>query len=86
MVRYKNLAVVCGCGYLFLQYKKGGRGRLRKIHQDRVIEDKSGLMPKLKKAPVGTNIFCEQCGKRIGTMQIIKGKYVLKVNQGVIRC
>ncbi len=86
MVRFKNLAVECACGTLLLHYKKGGSGRLRKIHPDRVIEDKVGILPQLKTDSVGTDTFCPKCGSRIGTMQVVKGKHVLKVNQGIIRC
>lgn len=66
-----------------MKYLKKGRGRLLKIHRDRIVEDFVGVFMD-NSSPVGTDVYCPNCGQRVATIQRIKGKYVNKVNQGQI--
>jgi len=81
LTKYKVLTVFCRCGQKLLKYKKGPGRRLLKIHRDRITEDYTGIFID-DYSETGTDIHCPSCDKRIATVQIVKGKYVNKVNQG----
>ncbi len=77
---FKNITVFCKCGEKLVKYKKRGKGRLRKIHRDRITEDFSGIFSGYEEN--GTEIFCPSCSGRIATVRSMQGKFVAKVNQG----
>ncbi len=79
--KYNIWKVFCKCGFKLVDYRKKGPGRLRKIHRDRISKDFTGIFLD-DKSPVGTDVFCPKCQKRIATIQKVNGKYVNKVNQG----
>lgn len=79
--KYNVWTVYCECGEKLVKYRKKGPGRLRKIHRDRIAKDFTGLFSD-NKSPVGTDVLCPKCKKRIATIQKVNGKYVNKVNQG----
>ncbi len=81
LTKYKIITVFCKCGEKLVRYRKGGKGRLVKIHRDRIAEDFSGIFSH-KTLPVGSEIFCPKCHERIATIQMKSGKYINKVNQG----
>jgi len=77
---YKIISVFCKCGEKLVRYRKGGKGRLVKIHTDRIAEDFWGIFT--HKHPIGTEIFCPRCKNRIATVRMQSGKYINRVNQG----
>ncbi len=85
MPKFKRLKVLCECGLHLADYKKGGSGRLRKMYFERILEDVSGLFLKIPPLTLNTEITCPACDKRIGTVQVVSGKYAVKINQGVVR-
>ena len=81
LTKYKVLTVYCQCGEKLLKYKKGPGRRLLKIHRDRITKDYTGLFLS-DCSEIGTDIHCPSCDKRFATVQVVRGKYVNKVNQG----
>jgi len=81
LTKYKILTIYCQCGLKLLKYKKGPGRRLLKIHRDRITEDFTGIFIN-DYSEKDTDIYCPSCHKRIATVQIVKGKYVNKLNQG----
>lgn len=79
--RFKIWTVYCKCGQKLVRYLKKGPGRLLKIHRDRIVEDFTGIFMD-ESSPVGTDVYCPNCNQRIATIQLVKGKYVNKVNRG----
>ncbi len=79
--KYKIITVFCKCGNKLVRYRKRGKGRLRKIHRDRIAEDFNKLFVE-DFSEAGTDICCNECGERIATVQVVSGKHVNKVNQG----
>lgn len=77
---FKNITVFCKCGEKLVKYKKRGKGRLRKIHRDRIADDFSGVFSGYEED--GTEILCPSCKGRIATVRSMQGKFVAKVNQG----
>jgi hypothetical protein len=77
---FKNILVYCKCGTKLVRYKKRGKGRLRKIHRDRITEDFFGIFSGYEAN--ATEIFCPNCQGRIATIRSMQGKFVAKVNQG----
>lgn len=77
---FKNILVHCKCGKPLVRYKKRGKGRLRKIHRDRITEDFEGIFSGYEKD--NTEILCPFCEGRIATIRSMQGKFVAKVNQG----
>jgi hypothetical protein len=80
MNAFKNIEVQCRCGLKLLKYKKRGKGRLQKIHRDRIAQDYFGLFSGFDAE--GVEILCPVCGARFATIRSLQGKYVAKVNQG----
>ncbi len=85
MSKFRTINVHCSCGCLLARYNKGGKGRLRKMYFERIDKDLLGIFLKEPPLPLNTDVFCPGCGKRVGTVQIMSGKYVIKINQGVVR-
>lgn len=85
MTRFRNLRVACSCGQVLAQYKKGGRGRLRKMYLERIIDDIMGIFITQPALSVGTDVMCPACNKRVGTLHLVSGKPSIKINQGVVR-
>lgn len=77
---FKTILVHCKCGEKLVRYKKRGKGRLRKVHRDRITEDFSGLFSGYEDD--GTELLCPACQGRIATVRSMQGKFVAKVNQG----
>ncbi len=80
---YQTWLVYCKCGRKLVKYLKKGSGRLRKIHRDRIVKDYAGVFMD-QDSPVGTSVLCPKCKERIATIRKVKGKYVNKVNQGLL--
>lgn len=80
MNEFRIILVHCKCGAKLVRYHKRGKGRLRKIHRDRIAEDFSGIFS--GNEPDGTDLFCPECNERIATVRSMQGKYIAKVNQG----
>jgi len=80
----KILTVYCSCGQKLVRYKKGKGRKLVKIHKNRVLDDFTNEKIFLNEFLENTNLFCPQCKKRIATVKLIKGRYVNKLNQGVV--
>ena len=74
------ILVHCKCGKALVKYNKGGKGRLRKIHRDRISEDIAGIFSGHE--PNGSDLSCPSCQGRIATVRSMQGKFVAKVNQG----
>lgn len=82
MPRITTVTVECKCGGEIFRYHKAGTGRLIKCYIEKIILDNVGLKPKM---PVGTDVFCQECKNRIGTIQMIHGQPAVKLNQGQIK-
>ncbi len=85
MTRFKTLSVVCDCSFPLALYLKGGRGRLRKMYFGRIKEDLCGLFNNEPPLPLGLDLHCPACKKRVGTVARVFGNAAVKINQGVIR-
>lgn len=85
MGRFKSLLVICECGQKVAVYLKGGRGRLRKMYFGRIKEDPLKLFVNDPPIPIGADIMCPECHKRLGTVALVSGNAAVKINQGVIR-
>ena len=85
MTRLKSLKVFCECGLPLAVYLKGGSGRLRKMYFGRIKEDLNRLFENEPPLPLGTEVFCSECQKRIGTVTLVSGHAAVKINQGVVR-
>ena len=85
MVKRRSIEVFCQCGNALARYKKGGKGRLRKMFFERIALDYHGIF--LTEPPLELNreIHCPDCEKRVATVQIVAGKYAAKMNQGGIQ-
>jgi hypothetical protein len=85
MVKQRAIEVYCQCGLLLARYRKGGKGRLVKMFLERILVDHAAIF--LKNPPLSLNdsLLCPDCKKRVATIQVIKGKYAAKLNQGAIR-
>lgn len=77
------LTVYCQCGHKLVRYKKGGSGRLIKIHKSRIAKDYCGAFIN-DYSKENTDIHCPACGERLATIKNVGGKFVNKLNQGVI--
>ena len=85
MIKRRARKVECQCGEPLARYSKGGKGRLRKMFFERILEDQARIFIKEPPLPLGTDIHCPACRKRVATVQIVSGKYAAKMNQGAIR-
>lgn len=85
MVKRRSIEVKCQCGAKLARYKKGGKGRLRKMFFERIAIDYTGCFLTRPPLRLGTDIPCPGCGKRVATVQIVSGKYAAKMNQGAIQ-
>ena len=85
MVSRRSIEVYCQCGTALARYKKGGKGRLRKMFFERIAVDHAGIFLVDPPLPLNREIQCPTCGKRVATVQIISGKYAAKMNQGAIQ-
>lgn len=74
--------ISCQCGQLLARYRKGGKGRLVKMFLSRIVEDPMGIFLVEPPLPLGQDIACPSCGKRIATIQLVKGQPAAKVNRG----
>lgn len=84
MVRQFSIEVACKCGQPLARYKKGGKGRLIKMFFSRILVDHAEIFLKEPPLPLGENIFCPKCTKRVATVQIVSGKYAAKINHGAV--
>lgn len=80
-MQMRVVEVECKCGKVLWKYQKRGRGRLIKCYIPRILQDNIGVDPK---APIGKEIMCTKCKKRVGTVFGIKGIRAVKLNQGQI--
>ncbi len=85
MTPRRSVEVYCQCGRLLARYKKGGKGRLVKMWFERIAQDHAEVFLKDPPLPLNTEIHCPDCQKRIATVQIVRGKYAAKMNQGGIK-
>ena len=83
--RRRNLEVACVCGQPLARYRKGGKGRLIKLFLDRVVVDHAGIFVTEPKLPLHAEIACPTCDRRVATVQVIRGRYAAKLNQGAVR-
>lgn len=75
----------CRCSRPLARYRKGGKGRLIKMFFDRIVVDHAGVFLTDPPLPLHEEILCPNCGTRVATVQIVKGRYAAKINQGGIR-
>ena len=80
--KYKTLVLYCKCWEKLVKYKKKTDWRLIKIHKDRISEDFKNIF--INNDKENTDVFCPTCGWRIATVKCINGKYVNKLNQGMV--
>ena len=85
MVKRRSIEVFCQCGAALARYKKGGKGRLRKMFFERIAVDHAGVFLTDPPLPLHRMIHCPACSKRVATVQIVNGKYAAKMNQGAIQ-
>ena len=85
MVKRRSIEVSCLCGKALARYKKGGKGRLRKMYFDRIAVDHAGIFLPEIPWPLHSDIMCPDCGKRVATVAVVSGKYAAKMNQGAIK-
>lgn len=78
-MRKRVIFVECRCSHTLFKYEKVGAGKLIKCYLPRILEDYAGIP---ERVPLGTDIFCPQCKKRIGTIYGIRGVPAVKLNQG----
>lgn len=84
MVKRRSIEVFCRCGRLLARYSKGGKGRLVKMFFERILVDECGVFLVEPRPELHQELFCPQCEKRIATVQVIRGKFAAKLNQGAI--
>lgn len=84
MVKRFALELFCQCGQHLATYMKGGKGRFIKMFFERIAEDRAGVF--LTDPPLSRNtaIHCPACDKRVASVQVIRGKFAAKLNQGAI--
>lgn len=85
MVKRRSLEVGCQCGEKLARYKKGGNGRLVKMFLERIALDYHGIFVTEPPLELHSDVSCPSCEKRVATIQVIRGKYAAKVNQGAIQ-
>lgn len=85
MTPRRSVEVSCRCGQALARYKKGGKGRLIKMWFTRIDVDRAGIFLLDPPLPLHQDIHCPSCGKRVGTVQIVRGKYAVKVNHGAVK-
>lgn len=85
MTPRRSVEVYCRCGARLARYKKGGKGRLVKMWFERIACDHAGIFLTTPPLPLNREIHCPQCDKRVATVQIVRGKYAAKMNQGGIK-
>lgn len=83
--RRRNLEIACVCGAPLARYRKGGKGRLIKLFLDRILADHAGIFLTEPKLALHADVQCPKCAKRVATVQVIRGKYAAKLNQGAVR-
>ncbi len=85
MAKRRSIEVKCQCGAPLARYKKGGKGRLRKMFFDRIAVDYAGCFLTDPPLELDRDILCPECGKRVATVRVVSGKYAAKMNQGAIQ-
>lgn len=84
MVKRRSIEVQCQCGLLLARYSKGGKGRLVKMFFERILVDECGVFLVQPPPALHDELCCPSCLKRIATVQVIRGKFAAKLNQGAI--
>lgn len=85
MVSYRAIEVVCDCGEPLARYQKGGKGRLVKMFFHKILTDRAGVFLTEPAPQRNDEIECPACRKRVATVQVVRGHYAAKVNQGAVR-
>ena len=83
--RRRNLELGCVCGEPLARYRKGGKGRLIKLFLERIAVDHAGVFLTEPKRELHDEVLCPGCSRRVATIQVIRGKYAAKLNQGSVR-
>jgi hypothetical protein len=83
LTKFRMITVFCSCGEKLIRYKKWPGRRLLKIHRDRITKDYTGIF-KENFEEAGSDILCSNCKERLTTVQNMNGKFINKVNQGII--
>ena len=81
----QTIDVECHCGEPLARYRKGGKGRLVKMFLDRIVVDHVGRFVTEPPLPLHAYVYCPACAARVATVQIVRGRYAAKVNQGAVR-
>jgi len=85
MVKSNTVEVSCQCGAPLARYRKRGNWRLVKMFFERIIADHTGVFLTHPPLPLNQAIACPRCDKRFATVQVVRGKYAAKMNQGAVR-
>jgi hypothetical protein len=85
MVKRSTIEVSCQCGAPLAHYQKRGKGRLVKMFFERILIDRAGVFLTDPPLPLNQAIACPRCGRRVATVQVVRGKYAAKMNQGAVR-
>lgn len=85
MVSHRTLEVTCRCGTALARYLKRGKGRLVKMFLDRIVVDHCGAFLTEPPRALHDTLACPSCGVRVATVQVIRGRYAAKINQGAVR-
>lgn len=85
MVKQRSIDVFCQCGQHLAKYRKGGKGRLVKMWFARILQDSTGIFLTDPPLALHQDIFCPSCHKRVATVQLVRGRYAAKMNQGAIK-
>ena len=56
-----------------------------KLFLDRIVVDHAGIFVTEPKLPLHAEILCPACRKRVANVQVIRGQYAAKLNQGAVR-
>ncbi len=85
MPSLRTIEVLCVCGEPLARYQKGGKGRLVKMFFHKIVADRAGVFLTDPQLELSDEISCPACAKRVATVQVIRGHYAAKVNQGAVR-